>query len=242
MRFDELQKNWEGFGDSNPLWAINTGQEDWVEEDFFKTGQADIDAIFSQVEELGIGLNRGRALDFGCGVGRLSLALAARFRVVEGVDISAPMIARAEQYRDHLLGDSGSEVSFRVNTALDLLAFEDESFDFVLSLVTLQHMKQEFSAGYIDEFCRLLTPGGVVVFQIPARRETLRLRLRGSVGRHFRKIQSYLGNTEPLMEMYGTSSSRVTELLEKNGVRLVAAIPDDRAETWESYTYFGIKD
>jgi len=45
--------------------------------------------------------------------------------------------------------------------------FEDASFDFVLTLIVLQHMRQDYSAAYLREFLRLLRPGGIMFFQIP---------------------------------------------------------------------------
>ena len=65
---------------------------------------------------------------------------------------------------------------FLVNVAPDLALFEAGTFDFVLSLIVLQHMPSGQAApGYLAEFLRVLRPGGLLVFQIhrdrvPARR------------------------------------------------------------------------
>ena len=51
--------------------------------------------MFRQLEDLGVTVSRGRALDFGCGAGRLTRALAARFESVVGVDVADAMLDKA---------------------------------------------------------------------------------------------------------------------------------------------------
>ncbi len=109
--------------------------------------------------------NKKRALDFGCGVGRLTQALAAHFEQVDGVDVSRGMIKLADD-----LNPFPDSCRFHLNQAGDLALFETGSFDFVFSQITLQHMPPKYSRRYIREFIRLLRPGGVMVFQIPAGR------------------------------------------------------------------------
>ena len=104
----------------------------------------------------------GRALDFGCGVGRLTRALADRFDTCDGVDVAASMVERARA----LNGDN-ERVRFHHNDAPDLQLFGDESFDFILALIVLQHMEPRLMRGYLREFLRVLRPGGVAYFNIP---------------------------------------------------------------------------
>ncbi|MDQ2699827.1 MAG: class I SAM-dependent methyltransferase, partial [Actinomycetota bacterium] len=187
--------------------------------------------------------SRRRALDFGCGVGRLTFALANEFERVDGVDISAPMIEKAAEYEARFSPGLPGETHFHLNTNLDLSLFDGEQFSFVLSLVVLQHLQPEFSRTYITEFCRLLEPGGTLVFQIPARRETAALRIRGTIGRSLRRLKHRIRPDEtPVMEMFGTPPGEVEALIDSNGLRLIAAVPDNRAETWESYTYVATRD
>jgi len=50
------------------------------------------------LERNGIDTSRlARVMDFGCGVGRLTLALAKNFRQVEAVDVSASHLAVARE-------------------------------------------------------------------------------------------------------------------------------------------------
>lgn len=56
--------------------------------------------------------------------------------------------------------------------APDLARFPDGTFTFIYSTLVLQHMEPQFSKGYIREFVRVLAPGGVLAFQLPAGRST----------------------------------------------------------------------
>jgi ubiquinone/menaquinone biosynthesis C-methylase UbiE len=60
-------------------------------------------------------------------------------------------------------------VSFVVNVATDLSVFADGSFDFVYSNIVLQHVPDRRAIeSYIGEFCRVLRPGGLLIFQLPS--------------------------------------------------------------------------
>jgi len=118
--------------------------------------------MLGEVEASGLRVPHHQALDFGCGVGRLTQALAEHFERVVGVDIAPSMIARARQENRH-----GDRVRYVVNERSDLAGLGSERFDLILSLLVLQHMEPAYALGYVAEFLRLLTPGGAAVFNIP---------------------------------------------------------------------------
>lgn len=167
MDLDRLQQDWNDLARKDAMWAVLTGPAGtarrWDPDAFFRTGTDEIDALLHRLEAAGATPRRGRALDFGCGVGRLTQALAGHFTRTDGVDISAVMIEQARQ-----LNRRGEACAYHVNGAADLRLFADGLFDFVYSSITLQHMAPAFSRGYIGEFFRVATPGGLVVFQIPS--------------------------------------------------------------------------
>ena len=104
------------------MWAIPSDPEladgKWDPETFFASGHADVAALFGELERRAIPVNTGRCLDFGCGIGRLTLALAERFDHVDGVDISHSMVEQANHY--NTLPDA---CTFHVNVADDLSLF-----------------------------------------------------------------------------------------------------------------------
>lgn len=166
MDLQELQKNWNEFGRRDPLWAILTYPERrggrWDLESFFRSGRDEIAETIAQAEKLQVPGRRGTALDFGCGVGRLTQALCDWFERASGVDIAPSMIELARQYNRH-----GSTCEYFVNPHDDLRIFPGDSFDLIYTNRVLQHMRPRYSIAYIREFMRILRPGGLAVFQIP---------------------------------------------------------------------------
>jgi SAM-dependent methyltransferase len=167
---EELKANWNRFGIESPFSCILTqeeGEEPWRPEDFFRTGEEEIARVLGHAAGLGLPKTCHRALDFGCGVGRLTQALCRHFDECDGVDIAPSMIGFADQYNGH-----GAHCRYHVNDSPDLRRFENASFDFVYSGRVLQHMRPRYARAYIREFLRLLAPGGLVVFQIPSELDT----------------------------------------------------------------------
>jgi 2-polyprenyl-3-methyl-5-hydroxy-6-metoxy-1,4-benzoquinol methylase len=80
---------WDALGRRDPHWAILSEpgrQGGWDDEQFFATGKAEIDATVTELGELL--MTKDAALDFGCGLGRLTQALAAHFSTVSGIDVA----------------------------------------------------------------------------------------------------------------------------------------------------------
>ena len=159
-----VQQTYEAFGEEDPLYAVLSDERykdgKWDPEAFFATGRDEVERDLAWCRELGATPNFGAALDFGCGVGRLTQALGVHFEQVIGIDISSSMVAAAEQYNP-----AGSPCRFRVNTG-DTLDIPDASLDFVYTLIALQHSPTRFQRRYLAEFLRILRPGGLALFQL----------------------------------------------------------------------------
>src|SRR2546423_14230350 len=101
MKLKSLQEAWDEAGRDDPLWSVlsqsGKRRNRWDLEDFMQTGVDEIDALIAYLSGLGLPLPRARALDFGCGPGRLTQALARHVTEVDGVDISASMIELANR-------------------------------------------------------------------------------------------------------------------------------------------------
>ena len=173
MDLEELQQHWNQFGEDDPLWAVLTSPDKkhgrWDQQEFFQTGVTEIASILELVDQAaakeGTPLVRGRSLDFGCGVGRLTQALGESFARCDGVDIAPSMLKAAEEWNRH-----GDRCRYHLNTRDDLVIFEDESFDFVYTAHVLQHMEPQYSRRYIEEFLRVLKPGGYLLFELVTER------------------------------------------------------------------------
>jgi 2-polyprenyl-3-methyl-5-hydroxy-6-metoxy-1,4-benzoquinol methylase len=167
VTLEGLRRTWETLGREDPLWAIlshpSKRNNRWDTEEFFRTGQDEIEKLLLNLDRRGLGLKMGRCLDFGCGVGRVSQALCTHFASVDGVDIAQTMLDEARKYNQH-----GERCRFHLNTSDNLSIFSDGTFDFVYSNIVLQHMESDLAERYIAEFMRVLVPAGLAVFQVPS--------------------------------------------------------------------------
>ena len=164
-----LRRHWTRLGARDAQWAVLThpGKRGarWTLDEFFKSGTDEIDAVLARARALGVMVRPARALDFGCGAGRLTQALAGTFDRVDAVDIARSMLREAARHV------RSPRVVFQHNTAPDLRIFPAGSFSFIYSTLVLQHMPTDLSRAYLGEFLRVLEPGGLLVVQVPSRRE-----------------------------------------------------------------------
>jgi len=162
MTIERLSRDWDDLAEEDALRAVLWRDGSWELEEFLATGEREVGALVAAAEELGYPQGKERALDFGCGVGRLTRALSEHFRECVGVDVSPEMVRRAQSLNADRPG-----CSFVVNVAPDLRRFESGSFDLALSSKVLQHLPtRELSLAYVSELLRVLAPGGIAVFQL----------------------------------------------------------------------------
>jgi SAM-dependent methyltransferase len=163
-----LQATWDALGSDDPLGVILGYPErrrDWDADEFFRTGEAEIDATLARGERFELPERRERALDFGCGVGRLTQAMCRHFERADGVDIAPSMIAAADRLNRH-----GERCRYHLNESDSLTFLDSGSFDFVYSALVLQHMAPDLARRYLAELVRVLRPGGLLVVQVPSGR------------------------------------------------------------------------
>ncbi|MEU2349086.1 class I SAM-dependent methyltransferase [Modestobacter sp. NPDC049651] len=218
MTLSDVQQNWDRFGRQDPLWAILTTDDArggrWDESAFFASGEVAVAELLALTDPP----PTGRALDFGCGVGRLTLPLARHFREVVGVDIAPSMLALAERYKAERHTGAPGDLRYVLNQRPDLGQFESGSFDFVNAAIVLQHMRPAIALGYLREFARLLAPGGQLVFNLPSEpAPTFRGRLYRVLPR--RVIYAYKRRRDgSVMEMNGIPIGRLVVELERAGL------------------------
>jgi len=161
---------WKRIGATHPYFGVLTHSEYRVDEldadtkaAFFASGQQTIErtarmfnAIWPQK-----GFNPVHALDFGCGVGRLSLALSSYCQQVTGVDVSAAMLAEAtkngaDQQRDNV----------RFQLIPDQAPFLTQQYDYVQAHLVFQHIPPANGLLLLDHLLSHLTAGGFAYFQL----------------------------------------------------------------------------
>jgi SAM-dependent methyltransferase len=247
MRLNALRRHWDQFGKSDPLWAILTAPDKkgnrWSVDEFLQTGRDEITALIAYLDTRALAARRHRALDFGCGAGRLTHALADHFDQVIGLDIAPSMIDIARR-----LHTGVRNAEFRVNASNRLESIESDSIDLVYTLLVLQHMSPRYIREYLAEFVRVLSPGGVLVFQLPSDnplpviveggglKKILPIRVISMI-RKVRRLREF-----PRMEIHGLPRGEVEGLLAGLGAPVVDVV-DDRAHVADTpgFRYCAVK-
>jgi SAM-dependent methyltransferase len=164
VNLNKLKNDWQNLAEQDALGAILTDASKaggkWDLAEFMATGDAEVEVVMNHLARIGRMPNlEGEALDFGCGVGRLTQALARRFSHCVGLDISSQMIEKALAFNQY------SHCRY-VAHADTRLPFADGRFSFIYSNIVLQHMPARFSHQYLRECVRVLATAGVLVFGV----------------------------------------------------------------------------
>jgi SAM-dependent methyltransferase len=229
------RKQWDHLAREDPFWAILNEPEKrngrWDPEEFYTSGRHEIAGAMRWAAELGYPALRHTALDFGCGAGRLTQALAGWFDHVTGVDISPVMLDLARKH-----DTAGDRCNYVLNSENHLRQFESNHFDFIYSRLVLQHLPPRHARRYIGEFVRVLRPSGLALFQLPSNLTASSLWEMVSYYAHM-LIRRRLLRNPYLMEMYGIPQQTVERDLRAIGGRILAAKPDASAPNWDGLVY-----
>lgn len=198
---------WRRWGEVDPYFAVLSDRRYRADQlaanrtAFFETGDAYVvDRLAHAQEQFGF-TARGRALDFGCGVGRLTLPLADRFEAVTGLDVAPAML---EEARFNAAGRSN--IDFVLSD--DRLANAPGRYDLVISLMVLQHIPVERGMRILAMLLDRVMPGGVASLHVCTNRgDTPRQRFNYWAQRRVPGVRSFFNLwhgrpwAEPLMEM-----------------------------------------
>ena len=161
----KMRADWDRRGREDAMHYVNTARRGWNEHEFFATGDRNVAELISgDMESVCQGRDPSamRVLEIGCGVGRMTRALAGIFGEVHGVDISGEMVSRAQRF----LRDTPNAHVYR-NSGADLAVLGEMSFDFAFSFIVFQHIpSRRVISRYVSEVHRHLRPGSMFKFQV----------------------------------------------------------------------------
>ena len=163
MRNDIFQQreNWDKLSKLDPYWSIlvdpNKIDNKWDLNEFYASGKIQVTKLLNYLKKIGLTIHVNNALDYGCGAGRLSEALSEYFDHVMGVDFSQNMINIAKAHNQF------KNLSFKNVNGKDLSNIQAKTFDFIVSLITLQHSPPKIQYNLLKEMVRVLKGDGVIV-------------------------------------------------------------------------------
>lgn len=194
-------------------------------DEFYATGRADIDYVAERLREVGGGeFQPAAALDFGCGVGRLSFAMTAYAKRVVGVDVALDMLRIANEQSAR----AQNEVEFRATAP-------EGTIDWLNSLIVFQHIPPDRGHAIMRSLVELVAPGGYVSIQLPFYRDQRHV---AEVTRDLAEYR-YDGHTVEMLEtagtepggmsMYDYDMNRVLRILFQAGFASIRAEHTDHA-------------
>jgi len=200
---------WRRWGETEPYYGVLAADRFRLSaiaahrDEFWDSGETQVEERLATAERHFGGFARGRALDFGCGVGRLTLPMARRFGEAVGLDIAPAMLAEAQRN-----ADAAGLANVRWLLSDDGLGAADGRFDLVMSCIVLQHIPVRRGLGIVRHLLDRVAPAGVAALHVCiGRGDSPAQALRYAAQRHVPGVHRYLNRRagrpadEPLMEM-----------------------------------------
>jgi SAM-dependent methyltransferase len=167
--FGRMRDDWNERAREDAGYYVAFGRRQQNGADFLATATEVINVLESELRRVPLPQrSMWKALEIGCGPGRLMRPMSRHFAEIHGVDVSDEMIALArERLRDT------PNAHPHVSDGTSLREFPDETFDFVYSYAVFQHVpSREVINMYMRETQRVLKTGGFARLQfngMPAR-------------------------------------------------------------------------
>ncbi|MDH4393593.1 MAG: class I SAM-dependent methyltransferase [Aquabacterium sp.] len=235
LLLDHVGAEWSRLGETEPHWSVLTadkyssGQIAVHLADFQRSGAKDVRHLDTVLRRNHLAWpSQGLCIDYGCGVGRMTLPLATHCAQVLGVDISAGHLhVAAQESAAQGLGNRLQWLQLRRLADLDSLP----QADMVYSAIVLQHNPPPVMALTLDRLLRCLKPGGVGVFQLPTHIPGYRFVVA-------EYLQALRDGQHQGMEMHMLPQARVFEIIDAAGCQPCEVFSDEAAgPVYTSHTF-----
>jgi len=158
-----MRDDWNARAREDAYYYVAFGARGQTDAEFRATSYDVVHGLEAELKRLPPGDRRQfRALEIGCGPGRLMAPMSWNFGEIHGVDVSDEMIRLA------MRGLHDVPNAFpRLTQGAGLEAFGGEMFDFVYSYAVFQHIpSREVVLRYLEEARRVLKAGGILRAQV----------------------------------------------------------------------------
>lgn len=169
MSVRNTDADWHAISSAEPYFGVLTDPRflkqnltDAATHDFYQSGGSDVEWAIGNIRtRFEPSFRASHAIDFGCGVGRHSFALAEHADRVTGVDVSPTMLAIAERAR---IQRGLASVAFRDG-------LPDEPAQWVYSCLVFQHIPPARGYDLLRDLLARLAPRGIASIQLTTHRE-----------------------------------------------------------------------
>jgi ubiquinone/menaquinone biosynthesis C-methylase UbiE len=224
-------REWEAFGKSDPYFGVLTharfraaATDSAARDEFFSLGEKHVEHFLSIIKEnLDPTFAPHRALDFGCGVGRITIPLARYVGQVVALDVSDSMLMEAK--RNCVQAGIQNVTLLKSDDRLTKLS---GSFDFLHSFIVFQHIPRQRGEAILNEMLRHLADNGVGALHFTyASRASQWRRVLGRVRATVPYVQNFVNLAKgrsfryPHMQMNDYKVNQLLLLLQQHGCHRV---------------------
>jgi 2-polyprenyl-3-methyl-5-hydroxy-6-metoxy-1,4-benzoquinol methylase len=174
-----IENIWSNYGSGEAYWSVLTDKK-YLNKNrnqkhlnmFYETGKSNVLIIENTLRRCGVWeeLNKKDCLEYGCGIGRVTIHLANLFRNITALDISKGHLDLARQKINKL---NIKNVNLRKIETFDDLK-QLPKYDFIFTVIVLQHNPPPIIAAIIETLFLLLKTNGIVMFQVPVQKKGYR--------------------------------------------------------------------
>lgn len=221
------QQSWDNFVKTEPFFAavsdpkfLRSRLTPATEKEFFRLGENHIKAVLRDIKQhLDPNFTPTKALDFGCGPGRLVIPLTHMCTKVTGIDSNPHMI---EVARENSRRHGAYEADFYLSTQLKKGL--PDKYDFIHSVIVFQHIPVREGETIVGRLLDHLEPGGVGALHFTLHRKAPLWRKLVNRARMFRPVNVIVNMIQgknlnhPFAQMNSYDLPRLLQMLHARGI------------------------
>jgi 2-polyprenyl-3-methyl-5-hydroxy-6-metoxy-1,4-benzoquinol methylase len=224
MFSSNTDKDWEQVGRTDPYFGVVTHDKfrcsNLTEENkgiFFRSGHDEVNSIVENVKHMiDSEFTIKKALDFGCGVGRLLIPLSDLAETATGIDVSESMLNEAKK---NCKAQSINNVILAKSD--DTLSCLNGKYDFIYSFVVFQHIPVPRGERIFKNLIDHLEDGGICVAHFTYSKESRAMRITGLLKNHLPLVKNFVnmikgrGFSTPQMQMNDYNLNRLFAIIQR---------------------------
>jgi 2-polyprenyl-3-methyl-5-hydroxy-6-metoxy-1,4-benzoquinol methylase len=214
---NKIKQSWEHLGDTRAHHSVLTSKDflpDSLQQNigaFWKSGEGEVKEIEAILKRHGVKLSEVKtAVEYGCGVGRVTVPLSKNVSSMHAYDISSPHLNYA---KDHAAKEKADITFHLVSDPLEKL----QLCDLFYSRIVFQHNPPPIIKQLIKNAMESLNPGGIAIFQVPTYISGYSFHLNDWLNvDHPLDMQMHCIPQQAVIKLAGSSGCEILEIREDN--------------------------
>jgi 2-polyprenyl-3-methyl-5-hydroxy-6-metoxy-1,4-benzoquinol methylase len=237
--FDRIQTQWTGYGESEPFASVLSNPQ-FLQENI----QANMHILEASGVEVvrrlqvvaarnQVDIPKGRCLELGCGVGRITRPLSQLFDCVVAADISPGNLAVCKAY----VAEEGTHNvnALLLRTPEHIATVKD--IDAFVSVIVLQHNPPPVQYFLLDSIFANIAPKGIAFFQAATFNPAYAYQIGQHLAMDTETFEGWSLHCLPMQHIFG--------LFRKHGLQVLEVIEDGQTgglqNRFHSHTFFARK-